>query len=596
MKKIVIALCVFFTGLSILPVYGGIWIAKEKTYSGLFDVYEENRNIGTGNYITADFLLLSYSMLRKRDIHLVEQETIMPAFTALVDEIIKDLGTKDDITSKANRDFMAVVKALLTGNKKISGAGDPKRAAQELKLVLAAKGLSKSPLWGYTLDYSQFKPRGLYTRTPEQSRYFQAMRVASMVLFAVKESKATGIDAKLADRLTAQALQLAANIKNNQASLQAYTTINRQLAFRMGAPDDLVLDDLLAVAGNQEKNTAEIRGQLFALAAKEGKKPVILANIVDRNKLEKGVTGEDVLTGWRFFPQRYAPDSAFFQKLVSPESGDFTGSGKPFGLTSINGKPAKGFVSAYELMASLGSSAAAQWLDKQGEKKFSGYDKVTIEGQKELAGATGLDALHLSLLADLYAAPVENPETRLTSGLAFWTWQRYVNLLYTKQSMTMIGKGVSLDSERKDAAIEPASTLYKNLLLISYECAAHSGAKNATLWQDFSNILKRCVDISTKIRLHFPLTGEDIQFLNNLDKKLETLVGGKDHPIVVDIHTEPNSRLVVEEAIGLPVVVTQDKTRGARMSHFEFKHPMKDRLTDEKWLEMAKRGDDRNAR
>lgn len=589
MRKIALSLCVLLTGLTIQPVYSAQQ-NKQAVPEGLFAVYEQNRQQGIPNYITTDFLLLSYSMLRKRDIHFVEQETVMPAFTSLVDGIIKDLGKQGDAASKANQDFMAVVKALLTGTKTATGAGNPARAVTELQLVLAAKGLTKSPLWGYTLDYSQFKPRGFYTRTPEQSHYFQAMRYASQVLFAVKESKATGIDAKLADRLTEQALQLATIIKKNETSLKAYTKINQQLAFRMGVPDDLVLADLLAIAGKKTKDTSTTRAQLFTLAGEQGKKPRILANPVDRNKLEEGVTGEDVLTGWRFLPQRYAPDSAFFQDLVAPESGDFTGSGKPFGLTSINGKPAKGFVSGYELMASLGSSEADKWLDEQGEKHFSGYKAVTLKGRQELAGATGLDALHISLLSDLFRNAATSDDSHLTTGLAFWTWQRYVNLLYTKQSMTMLGKGLSVDPERDYATIEPASSLYKNLLLISREYSNHSDVTSTKFWQNFGNVLQRCIELSTKIQLQVALNTEDIRFLNNLDKQLEGLTGSKDHPIVVDIHTEPNSRLVVEEAVGLPIVVMQEKARGARMSHSEFKQPMADRLTDKKWLEMLRKG------
>ena len=44
-------------------------------------------------------------------------------------------------------------------------------------------------MWGQVIDYSQFKPRGRYNRTPEMQDFFRAFRYAGAVLFAVKPSK-----------------------------------------------------------------------------------------------------------------------------------------------------------------------------------------------------------------------------------------------------------------------------------------------------------------------------------------------------------------------------------------------------------------------
>ena len=64
--------------------------------------------------------------------------------------------------------------------------------------------------------------------------------------------------------------------------------------------------------------------------------------------------------------------------------------------------------------------------------------------------------------------------------------------------------------------------------------------------------------------------------------------------IVADVHTDPNSGQVLEEGIGDPyhifVVVPIDGrltvTKGSAFSYYEFKQPMDDRLTDEKWQDM----------
>jgi hypothetical protein len=60
--------------------------------------------------------------------------------------------------------------------------------------------------------------------------------------------------------------------------------------------------------------------------------------------------------------------------------------------------------------------------------------------------------------------------------------------------------------------------------------------------------------------------------------------------MAVDIHTDPNSGMVVEEGIGFPRTVNRKELRGARFDCYEFKQPMEKRLTDEGWVEMLQSG------
>jgi hypothetical protein len=67
--------------------------------------------------------------------------------------------------------------------------------------------------------------------------------------------------------------------------------------------------------------------------------------------------------------------------------------------------------------------------------------------------------------------------------------------------------------------------------------------------------------------------------------------------IVADVHTDQNSKQVLEEGTGyvdLGVFVYRQPDgqlvlgAGPVLSYYEFKHPMKNRLTDEKWRELLK--------
>ena len=69
---------------------------------------------------------------------------------------------------------------------------------------------------------------------------------------------------------------------------------------------------------------------------------------------------------------------------------------------------------------------------------------------------------------------------------------------------------------------------------------------------------------------------------------------------VADVHTEPNSRQVLEVGTGRLNVIWVAAPigdgdyficAGPVLSFHEFKHPMSDRLTDEKWRSMLKKNE-----
>ena len=70
--------------------------------------------------------------------------------------------------------------------------------------------------------------------------------------------------------------------------------------------------------------------------------------------------------------------------------------------------------------------------------------------------------------------------------------------------------------------------------------------------------------------------------------------------LIADVHTDQNSKQVLEEGTGyvdLGVFVYRQPDgrlvagAGPVLSYHEFKHPMSDRLTDEKWRELLKKPD-----
>jgi len=96
------------------------------------------------------------------------------------------------------------------------------------------------------------------------------------------------------------------------------------------------------------------------------------------------------------------------------------------------------------------------------------------------------------------------------------------------------------------------------------------------------------------------LTENDNNYLKNFAGSLEYTIAGMVKgaiatTLIADVHTDGNSQQVLEEGVGhvdLIVVACPHPAGGAFLaagpvlSYYEFKHPMKDRLTDEAWREM----------
>lgn len=552
---------------------------------GMFDLYRMNRTLDRPNYITEDFLLLSYSMLFRDAVAEHELKVGYPGFAGAVHRLLsraEQAGNSDVI--KANRSFLTVLDAILSGSQSKSGLTQDAGVAGELEKIRAAAGPARSELLLQTIDYSQLRPRGHYTASPELSRYFTAVRYAGTALFYVKESAATGIDAAFADRLTRQAILLTQWIQADPSIRKWFDSYEARNAWLMGPSEDLRRRDLLRLNSLfRTAKTSAFRRRLLIKARREGRQPSIMAAPIDIASLEKDVTAADVLTGWRLLPGSFTPDSAAGQQLVYGNVGKYLGTGAPLSLTSVNGVPVKGFPLANEIMALLGSKEAERQLKASDETNYEGYAKAEQAARKQLARPAGLASEQLALLKDWFAREDGDGAAKLASARGFWVWGRHESVLAVKQSYTGVGKGLVSPDSRTVAWLDPSEELYAGMKKIARELEERLESKS---FGEFSRILERCEVIAKLERAKRALPVEDTAFLNSLDLDLSALVSGSEHPIAVDVHTDANSGQILVEALGYPRTVAHDGALGARFTPEEFKHPLSDRLTDEKWLQL----------
>jgi len=276
-------------------------------------------------------------------------------------------------------------------------------------------------------------------------------------------------------------------------------------------------------------------------------------------------------------------------------------------------------------MALLGSKRAKELLTELGDDAYSKYED-TFSDLETFFGDLPPEQWHLNLywgwlhaLKPLLAEAPEGSQTfmqteawadrSLNTALASWAELRHDTILYAKQSYT---PGFETTSEPPmpppppPGYVEPNPEFFARLLALNKmtikgleELEVLEGDARRRL-ESLGNLLQRMLDIAVT-----ELNGEDISaadsnLLINLADNLDLVLGGVEPAgvkttMVADVHTDQNSKKVLEEGVGyveLLVCVVRLPSganmvaAGPALSYYELKHPMNDRLTDEAWREL----------
>jgi len=504
---------------------------------------------------------------------------------------------------------------------------------EEFALIEAHEGFSESPLFVYSEDYSQYVPRGHYTRSEKLKNYFRAMMWYGRISMLLKGCSDCIISEEDARLQTMGASLIASRFAESPDLKDKWDRIYTVTAFYVGLSDDLgpyeyieALDAVFGSPFDPNDLTEETIGELKAKLA-EYRSPKIYGG-TGACEIEPPFNPEQAdqcledTKGFRLMGQRFIPDSYMFQNLVFPYIGPYLGSGEPFTMEVTQAGPARAFPRGLDVMALLGSGRAREILDELDDSNYVNYTIRFNELKEEFDAFTDADWNRNLYWSWLYALkPLLKDfgegyptfmqvqawqEKELTTALASWAELRHDTILYAKQSYTPEATSMPPLEKPVVGYVEPVPEFYNRLLALTTMTTEGLDSMEVLdetsryRLQNLEEILERLVEISTQELEDQELSQEDYGFIKDFGEQLNGVIAevedrAKKTTIVADVHTDGNTRQALEEGVGyvdmmvVAYMVPDGRIllgAGPVMTYYEFKQPMSDRLTDEAWRDM----------
>jgi len=527
--------------------------------------------------------------------------------------------------------------------------------AEEMENIEAHEGFKPSAILNspdssnpYKEDYSQYVPRGHYTRSEALKRYFKAAMWYGRMAFLLKGGPDALVSEEDSRIATIQASLISAELPNvkvdDTTCLEIWNRIYSVTSFFVGTADDLTpyeyLDAIEKVFGTEfdaiqladEEALLSLKAELAQMRNPQiygGSGVCFIAPPVTKEKLYECLAKTK---GMRFMGQRFVPDSYMFQNLVFPAVGMYVGEDEPFTMKMTILGPTRCFPRGLDIMAVLGSERAYDILKADGDTEYRGentsYDKQLDDLREQFSALTEEDWNRNLYWAWLYALKplLEDygqgyptfmqteawTDKELQTVLASWTELRHDTILYAKQSYTPAATAAPPQPKPVVGYVEPVPEFYSRMLSLTKmtneglnRLNALTGEEKARL-ESLESILQRLIQISQDELEGKELKETDYEFIRNFGQQLDSIVAGveaegKETTMVADVHTDANPPAeVLEEGVGyVDLALVAYKVpdgriivgAGPTLSYYEFKQPVSERLTNEQWKEMLEQGE-----
>ena len=636
-----------------------------------YDKIEGDWRRKTPVFVTTDVAAHVQHLMFDRTLQFQEEAIFLPRLKTLVGVFLTDLKKRqsdaadyEETMDKAIMYFQVAEALLNLAPDRVSNESDeygadpflyrekdmdevlaqyPEAVRLEIEKIYKAEDFSESRVFSFKdgtktkEDYTQYKPRGHYTKNGALSAYFRAMMWFGRVHFLIagadtEETKAITL------RMEPIALLITDVAQNDGELLKRWEELFDPITALIGISDDLSIRDILplwkdervsekefgAWAGSKDKVLAfmekahqrlrppAISGSSVFFGPSEGTGMAI--------ETESGITVDrKPPMGWRLFGQRFTYDSAIHH-LVSPPrlmSRDMVRGldiMKGFGSRTADALLAG---SDYQTMEGLENRLDAI------EAEFAGYDSA-FWGQTYYNGVLFQVKTQAQFEpgAGFYFTEGNGWATKaMLSSHGTWSELRHDTLLYAKQSAAeRAGDGDFEPTFRTKPIPEPIHYLEPNVpfwqgsalsvqkLLLTLDEYGLLDEETANGFSQLREIYAKAAAIAETEAQNRPVSADDIEWIATIPSELIQLcmlhVDGGDildenqlrMAIVADVFTNLELGKVLETAVGIPYriyVPLNDAQGGKRIavgyafSYYEFDQPMNQRLTDEAWKEIV---------
>lgn len=591
----------------------------------LFNIYEMNDYLCVPNYITTDVYLQAFHMYFSYVLKCLERHEFadrLHKVCQMMNQRALQFAFQTDDTqlrdlAEYNAAFFAIADKLLMGEELLAVPTSYRtKVDEELRNIYAEKP-ALSPMMSYRdvlFSYDLFRPRGHYTRSEAQRRYFRSMMWLQTCTFCRENMKSVKYASMMAYTINSY----------RQKKQEIGESIYETLTFLMGEPDNVSVFD---IADCIEEGKIETLNDIVD----EEKLRWLDSKLKDlfktRNRITPKVADGECVDKINYMPQRYSPDGEVLSHMFDEKS-----------------NAEHPFPSGLDVFSAFGSTEADHIINKVYDypSKWKEYSaeaaRMKQRFEKYEDWNQSMYSKWMQCLVELQNTDKNHPNymqttawkrKNLHTALASWAELKHDAILYGEQPLAAeCGGGSDFPDPVLVGYIEPniqfwnkmreLLTLTRNLL--EKHDLMDQKLSNAT--SQLETYIDFCIRISKKELVGETLEDTEYGEIRYLGSSLEwftlsiidpdltldhwSLVQGPDRSvaIVADVFTRniPNCKKcgILYEATGNAdaIYVLVDiggrtyLTRGATFSYYEFIKPLEQRLTDEEWQKMLEDGEE----
>lgn len=623
-----------------------------ESYVSIDDMVDLYRNLQRKKnlpvFITTDFAAHCQHLIFDRMLQYTEEEYFLPAMSELTDAFItaleKRIDAPADVREKAIQYFQ-VPQLIMKTAPSVEGDGSyyspivyvdqstdaineilsqyPVAVQTDYKSIMSAVPGTEE-IFQEDEDFSQYKPRGHYTKNGLLETYFRAQMWYGHLHFSIAKPKSgQTLPQAILDKEAAMML-IVDTVQKDDILYYMWSELFEPITALIGMSDDLSFYDICPLWKDQNvtdfSQWASDQNNLhsfMSLCAATLRPPAIsgqsVFNMYSEQDEETGMPS--VPMGWRLFGQRFTYDSFVHEKVSPPR------------LLS------RDFVRGLDIMKAFGSKTAEALLAKTDYQTMPGLKEVLDSFETEIAAYDSSfwnQSYYNQVLYQVKTQATfeqgagfyftETPAWNIKSQLAAhgtWAELRHDTILYVKQTAAeRAGDGDFDPTFRTEPLPKPVHYVEPNVpfwegsvnsvanLIKIYNFYGLLDSDSERTLNSLMEMYQRLLAISKQEAQNLPISQSDNDWLPTVASSFGNLVmvhnrNGyiSDNDLlkmacIADVFTNNDYGACLEVGVAVPFrlyIPLNDSQGGKRIaigygfSYVEFLQSAEDRMTDEQW-------------